>query len=200
VNIVGPLGLHDRGTRPFEPAGRRTLHQNVDRPEPGAVPLGDRVAEVDTGIGCCMMYRRSDALAVGGYDEGFQPVWFDDLDLALSIRHKLDKKAFFLPDALVLHRIGLRDGARPPRLAKVLPLRVRHALRRHTSLGSPPPEQLARLRHHYAYWREKWGFDLLNPDMDELLRRYAGSEVAWAYDDDMRRAGEEIAARHAVTR
>jgi hypothetical protein len=35
-----------------------------------------------------MMYRRDDALAVGGYDLGFQPVWFDDLDLGLSIRHR----------------------------------------------------------------------------------------------------------------
>jgi GT2 family glycosyltransferase len=198
VNIVGPLGLHDRGTRPFEPAGRRTLHQNVDRPEPGRVTLGDRAAEVDAGIGCCMMYRRADALAVGGYDEGFQPVWFDDLDLALSIRHRLGKKAFFLPDALVLHRIGMRSGASPRRtdgVAKLLPLPVRHALRRHTRLGAPPPDQLERLRHHYAYWRQKWGFDLLNPDMDAVLERYAGTEVAWAYDDAMRRAGEEIAAR-----
>ena len=204
VNIVGPHGLHDRGTRPFERAGRRTLHQHVDRPEPGDGALEDRAAEVDAGIGCCMMYRRADALAVGGYDEGFQPVWFDDLDLALSIRHKLGKKAFFVPDALVLHRIGMRSGAGGPSRAagvvKRVPKPIRHALRRHTSLGAPPPEQLQRLRHHYDYWRSKWGFDLLNPDMDELLRRYGDSEVCWAYDDAMRQAGEEILARRHASR
>jgi glycosyltransferase involved in cell wall biosynthesis len=189
VNVVGPLGLHDRGTRPFEPAGRRTLHQNVDRPAPEDVPFASRTAEVDAGIGCCMMYRRSDALAAGGYDVGFQPVWFDDLDLALSIRHKLSKKAFFLPHVEVVHRIG----ARPARAW--VPLWLVHALRRHTRLGSPPPEHVERLRHHYAYWREKWGFDLLNPDVPDVQRRYGDSEVCWAYDPDMRRAGEEIAAR-----
>ena len=40
----------------------------------------------------------------------------------------------------------------------------------------------------------KWGFDPLNPDMDEVLRRYGGTEVCWRYDEDRRRAGEGIAA------
>jgi hypothetical protein len=34
----------------------------------------------------------------------------------------------------------------------------------------------------------------LNPDMDEVLRRYRGTEVCWRYDEDRRRAGERIAA------
>ena len=199
VNIVGPLGLHDRGTRVFEPAGRRTLHQHVDRPPAEAAPEAKRVAEVDAGIGCCMMYRRADAIAVGGYDMGFQPVWFDDLDLALSIRHRLGKKAFFVPDVLVVHRVGMRSGvggaSATARIAQRLPLGLKHALRRRTRLGAPPPDQLERLHRHYAYWREKWGFDLLNPEMEAVRERYADSELCWASNPDMRRAGEEIAAR-----
>jgi hypothetical protein len=35
-----------------------------------------------------------------------------------------------------------------------------------------------------------------NPDMDAVLDRYGGTEVCWAYDDDRRRAGEEILARY----
>ena len=50
------------------------------------------------------------------------------------------------------------------------------------------------LGRHFAHWREKWGFDPLNPDMDEVLRRYGGTEVCWRYDEDRRRAGERIAA------
>ena len=35
--------------------------------------------------------------------------------------------------------------------------------------NSPEYAETKRLTRHYAYWREKWGFDLLNPDMDALL-------------------------------
>ena len=38
----------------------------------------------------------------------------------------------------------------------------------------------------------------MNPDLDYILERYAGTEVCWAYDEEMRRAGEEIAARYAA--
>jgi glycosyltransferase involved in cell wall biosynthesis len=188
VNIVGPEGLHDRGTRIAEPVGRRTLHQNVQRFHERDVPYGDEPVEVDSGIGCCMMYRRADALAVGGYDMGFQPVWFDDLDLALSIRHRLSKRNFFLPTVHVIHRVGLRHTRAEPasaverfqaRVGRMLPPRVKEAITARTGVGGTPPAHLERLRHHYAYWREKWGWDLLNPDMDEVRRRYAGSELLW---------------------
>ena len=209
VNIVTPEGLHDRGSRILEPAGRRTTHQEVDRPDWRRAPYGDRIAEVDTGIGCCMLYRREDALAVGGYDMGFQPVWFDDLDLALSIRHKLAKKAFFFPDVLVVHRVGLRNARTTPpplrevvqaRVGAALPQRVKQAITQRTGIGGMPPEQLERLRHHYAYWRQKWGWDLINPDVAEIRRRYDGTEVVWASDPERRAAGEQIAARAEALR
>ena len=189
VNIVTPEGLHDGTTRIVEPVGRRTLHQYVKRVRERTVKLGDEPVEVDSGIGCCMMYRRADALVVGGYDMGFQPVWFDDLDLALSIRHKLAKKNYFLPTVKVTHRVTLRHTRDeiPRSVAKrvqalvgrMLPIRVRQAITTRTGIGGPTPEVLERLHHHYAYWREKWGWDLLNPDMDEIRRRYAGSELLW---------------------
>ena len=208
VNIVGPEGLHDRTTRITEPAGHRTLHEHVERVPAERAPLGDRVAEVDTGIGCCMMYRRADALAVGGYDMGFQPVWFDDLDLALSIRHRLGKKAFFLPDVLVVHRVSLRTTrgevtkreVLEARVGRLLPERVKKALKERAGVGGPPPEKLERLRHHYAYWQSKWGWDLINPDMDAISARYGDTEVCWAYDDERRAAGERIAARFEAMR
>ena len=200
VNLVGPEGLHDRGTRLLEPVGRRTVHQKVERPPWREAPFGDVTAEVDTGIGCCMMYRREDALAVGGYDLGFQPVWFDDIDLALSIRHRLGKKAFFLPQVLVMHRVGLRTEREAPSRREVfqaavgarLPPGFKAALTGRTGIGEP--EHLKRLRHHYAYWQEKWGWDLLNPDMAEVRRRYGSTEVCWAFDPASRAAGEAIAA------
>ena len=202
VNLVGESGLHDRGTRPAEPPGRRTLHSRMVRPREGESELEGRVAEVDSGIGCCMMYRRDDALAVGGYDRGFSPVWFDDLDLCLSIR-KAGKKVFYLPDVRVIHRLSMRPA--PPARGvvpalgaaarKVLPARAVEAVGRRLGLDRPPPEHQARLDHHYAYWREKWGWDLVNPDVDAIRARYGRTEVCWAYDAEMTAAGREIAAR-----
>jgi hypothetical protein len=189
VNIVCPEGLHDGSTRITEPVGERTLHQNVERFRERDVEHGTEPVEVDSGIGCCMMYRRADAQVVGGYDMGFQPVWFDDLDLALSIRHKLAKRNLFLPTVHVIHRIGMRhtrEDAPPARervqaaVGRLLPAAVKERIAERTNLGGgPSPEHLERLHHHYAYWREKWGWDLLNPDMDEVRRRYAGSALLW---------------------
>jgi hypothetical protein len=52
------------------------------------------------------------------------------------------------------------------------------------------------LQHHYESWRRKWGFDPLNPDMDAVLARYAGTEVCWAYDEERREAGRRIVATY----
>lgn len=205
VNLIGPEGMHDRGTRITEPVGRRTLHSRVARPHESE--LGRRVAEVDAGMGCCMMYRRQDALGAGGYDPGFSPVWFDDLDLALSIRRD-GKKAFFLPDVRVCHHLSMRTTrevvSRERRLLRrlrrqagdLLPPRARYAVGRAIGVEGPPLEHLARLRHHYAHWRQKWGFDFLNPDMDEVLARWGDTEVCWAFDDERRAAGREIIERY----
>jgi hypothetical protein len=59
------------------------------------------------------------------------------------------------------------------------------------------PEKMALVQRHYAYWREKWGFDMLNPDMDELRRRYDGTELCWAYDGERREHGLRIAAAYS---
>jgi hypothetical protein len=49
------------------------------------------------------------------------------------------------------------------------------------------------LRRHYALWREKWGFDPLNPDLEAIRKRWRGSEIWWAADDELRSAGRDIA-------
>jgi GT2 family glycosyltransferase len=204
VNVVGPEGLHDRGTEILEPAGRRTYHQRVLRPKEDECGACQRIAEIDGGMGCCMMYRRDVALEVGGYDRGFAPVWFDDLDLTLSIRrHGL--KVFFLPDVRVVHHVGKRKR-------KTLPARVAHALRwradellspraraRATlalNLDRPPPEHRERLAHHYAYWQQKWGFDILNPDMETVHELWGETELCWRSNAEMREAGERIVAAY----
>jgi GT2 family glycosyltransferase len=207
MSVLGPEGLHDRGTEITEAVGRRTYHHRTVRRREEDCPAFDRIAEVDGGIGCCMMYRREVALAVGGYDPGFAPVWFDDLDLTIAFRrHGL--KVFFLPAVRVVHHLGDRrageevparrraaDAARR-RLRVMLPPRVRHQLYHRIThrldLDLPPPEHWERLAHHYAYWREKWGFDMLNPDMRALAERWGDTEVCWRTNPEMVEAGERI--------
>jgi GT2 family glycosyltransferase len=210
VNIVCEAGLHDRGTTPSEPAGQRTVHTRVTRLSPeSAGALVTEPAEVDSSLGVQMLYSREMAGEIGGYDPGFSPVWFDDLDLALSAR-RLGLKVFFIPGVHVIHRPNLR-GDRTARsavqrtrkrirsaAARAVPDRVRSKVRsveqRNTTYR---PHELRRVRHHYAYWRRKWGFDLLNPDLDEVLKRYGDTEVCWSYDPARRGAGEEIATAWA---
>ncbi len=207
VSLIGPEGLHDRPSRITERTGRRLWHTRVDRPREGSRMEEGHIAEVDSGIGCCLMYRRTDALQAGGYDPGFSPVWFDDLDLCIAIRRE-GKKVFFTPDVRVVHHVrmghqgqagaeGIRDRAirRSRRLASrvgaVSPA-TRAAMARRMGLNQPPPEHVGRLLHHYGYWREKWGWDLLNPDMTELRRRWGATEICWAFDSHRNAAGEEL--------
>jgi GT2 family glycosyltransferase len=207
IDVVGPEGLHDRGTEITEPVGRRTYHQRVIRRPQGDCPACERIAEVDGGIGCCMIYRRDQALELGGYDPGFAPVWFDDLDLTLRIRRE-GFKVFFLPEVRVVHHVDMesargRMSARRRaalgvlrRAGAPLPRRARHRVAQALGLDRPPPAHAERLAHHYAYWREKWGFDILNPDMEAVRERWGGTEICWRDDPEMRQAGERIAAAY----
>ena len=209
LNLVSEKGLHDRGTEPSEPVGERTVHTQVTRTTPeSAGALANEPAEVDAALGVQMLYPRAVAEELGGYDTGFSPVWFDDLDLALRMR-RIGLKVFFTPDVHVIHRMSLRGdrthgGAHHLRkrvrraVAPFIPTRLKAAYVRVEQRGTyHPPHELKRLRHHYDYWREKWGFDLVNPDLDEVLRRYGDTEICWAYDPARRAAGEEILAGRA---
>jgi O-antigen biosynthesis protein len=205
VDMIGPTGFHDRGAVITEPEGRRTYHQRIVRRREDDCATCDSIAEVDGGIGCCMMFRRDVALELGGYDPRWAPVWFDDLDLTMCIRrHGL--KVFYLPSVRVVHHVGRRVEDDPVlqrarlnlrrRIGATLPPTVRRRISQRLKLDLPPPHVWARLQHHYAYWEEKWGFDILNPDMDAVLERWGGTEVCWRYDRELREAGERIVAAY----
>jgi GT2 family glycosyltransferase len=210
VNCVCPEGFHDRPTRITEPVGRRTMHGNVDRPTEAEAPAGDGPVEVDGAIGCLQLFSTELAHDIGGWDEGFAPVWFEDVDFTLEARRR-ERKVFLLPEVRVLHRVGLRNprtvDARRTELAllrlnraigRFVPQfvkdRVSAAARLEPELD---PEKMALVRRHYAYWREKWGFDMLNPDMEDVRRRYEGTELWWAHDDERREHGRRIAAAYS---
>jgi GT2 family glycosyltransferase len=209
VNCICPEGFHDRPTRITEPVGHRTMHGNVERPPEEEAPAGDAPVEVDGAIGCLQLFSTELAHDIGGWDEGFAPVWFEDVDFTLEARRR-ERKVFLLPEVRVLHRVGLRNprttDARRTELAllklnravgRFVPQfvkdRVSAAARLEPELD---PEKMALVRRHYAYWREKWGFDMLNPDMEDVRRRYEGTELWWAYDGERREHGRRIAAAY----
>lgn len=210
VSLVSPTGMHDRPSRLTEAVGRRTWHYRAERVRDGSAPEIEEVpAEVDSGLGCCLMYWRSEAVAAGGYDTGFAPVWFDDVDLCLSIR-RMGKKVFYLPEVRVTHHVHGRHG-RPAdataiqrlraSLKRSVPAPVRRRLRRRLDPDAGfSDEQRERLIHHYGYWREKWGWDPLNPNMMEVVRRWGDTEVCWAQDPERVAAGRDILASHASGR
>ena len=210
MNIVTPTGLHSRGSRPKEPVGQRTLDIAVDYPQADEAEGGDEVAEIDGGIGCCMLFDRALWQEVGGFDSRFNPAGFEDFDFALGARAH-GRKVFFLPDVEVIHRISMRNPREDTSrrvmalyrlrrtIGRFVPASVRDAAAARAGLGDYDPNRVALLRRHYAAWRDKWGFDALNPDMEALRARWGGTEVCWRYDDEMRTAGEEIATRYRRT-
>lgn len=209
IEVVGPEGYHDRGAEITEPANRRTSHHAMRRFRETEWPACDELAEVDGAMGACMMYRREAALAVGGYDRGFAPVWLDDLDLSIAMR-RAGFKVFYLPDVRVVHHLGKRarpdDVQPPPSRAQKAAVEVRH--RAASALPRPihgrlvhmlgwdrgPRPYRRQVAGHYRHWREKWGWDILNPDLEAIQRRWGLTEICWKSNPEMRRAGEEILA------
>jgi hypothetical protein len=158
---------------------------------------------VDAAIGCCMLFERALWEQAGGFDLRWSPVAFEDFDFALVAR-RLGLKVFVLPQIEVVHRISLRNPrektSRPVmllfalrrRVGRFVPARLRDAAAARARLGDYDPARLELLSRHAAYWREKWGWDPINPSMDEVLEGFGGTEVCWAYDEGLRREGEEI--------
>jgi glycosyltransferase involved in cell wall biosynthesis len=206
MNVVGPLGAHGRGTVPTEPAGRRSAHELTANPRVAEVRDLMAPAEVDAPLGPCMLYARELAREIGGYDVGYSPVWFDDVDFGVAAR-RIGLKNFFLP-LRVVHWIGARysrgEASRSHRAAvrargaagRLLPAGAKRALWRAAGRDAIPPERWQRLRHHYDYWRGKWGWDFVNPDLDEVRRRWGGTEICWAFDDARRAAGRDVLAHY----
>jgi GT2 family glycosyltransferase len=207
IHVVTPEGYHDRGCEITETIGSRTSNHKVRRFYEAEWPASRQLAEVDGGMGVCMMYRREAALAVGGYDRGFAPVWLDDLDLSISLR-RAGLKVFYLPDVRAVHHLGRRArpddrGSAPGRTrtaagdlrhaaAAVLPREVRSSLVRALRWDRGPRSYRRAVARHYRYWRKKWGWDLLNPDLAAIQRRWGTTELCWRNNPEMRRAGERI--------
>ncbi len=69
-----------------------------------------REQEVDQPAGAFLMFRREIWAALGGFDEGFHPVWFEDVDFCLRVRRN-GSRIRFVPGAVARHAGGHSVGA-----------------------------------------------------------------------------------------
>jgi GT2 family glycosyltransferase len=109
-SVISEFGLFDMGCAPLEPAGHRTFDSLVYRPK--SAFDGGKPYEVDTILGVCVAFRRSDAQAAGGFDMTFNPVWIEDDDFGIALR-KLGKRLIIDPSVHIVHRPSLRGSRQP---------------------------------------------------------------------------------------
>ena len=64
-----------------------------------------QLQDVDQPAGACLAVRREAWAAVGGFDESFFPVWFEDVDLCLRLRAQ-NWRILYCPQAVFAHSGG----------------------------------------------------------------------------------------------
>jgi GT2 family glycosyltransferase len=207
IEVIGPAGYYNRGAEISEAIGQRTSHRKAKLFREDEWPACEELAEVDGGTGVCLMYRRDAVLDFGGYDRGFAPVWLDDLDLTISLR-RAGLKIFYLPDVRVVHHLGKRNrSVNQPRpsgitqrsarqlrqgVGSLLPEEARAKLVHALGWDQGPSSQRRWIKEHFRYWQSKWGWNMLNPNMEAIYGRWGDTEICWRLNQGMRDAGEKI--------
>ena len=82
---------------------------NYGRYEDPERPEYNYVKDVDYISGAAIMVRKSVWDEVGGFDERFSPAYFEDVDLAFSIR-KMGMRTVYQPESVVIHYEGISHG------------------------------------------------------------------------------------------
>lgn len=72
-----------------------------------------KAQEVEQPAGAFLMIRRDVWVQLGGFDERFHPVWFEDVDLLARLR-KSGFTVWFEPKVIATHRGGHSVGQLPP--------------------------------------------------------------------------------------
>ncbi len=215
-NVISEKGLHNRGYVISEEVGNRTfdggilldkkLNEYIDMP-----------AECDTALGVCTFSDRETALKIGGFDYNY-PLWIEDDDFYLAYRLH-NKKCFYLPSVRICHRFSLRGSRKTAKnifelkkFKQYIDKTFQNTLKTLCFLNvfifnkicfsilyknfdfkiETNPWRINILKHDYKYWKSKWGFDVLNPDMNIVKEKYKNTEILWNYDEKMRQDGIDI--------
>lgn len=90
-----------------------------------------RAQDVEQPAAACLLVRRSVFERLGGFDEGFSPAWFEDVDFCRRLAHA-GWRVGFVPDARVRHRGGSSLEHLPrPAFLEIWYRNMRRYVRRH---------------------------------------------------------------------
>ncbi|EAL0539664.1 DUF4422 domain-containing protein [Campylobacter jejuni] len=200
--VISDKGLLDNGKEPIEPIGKRKW-DFLTSPIQHLSDVLDIPVEVDTALGVFTFFKKDIALKIGGFDKNF-PLWIEDDDFFLSFR-LFNQKCFYLPSIEVCHRFSLRGSRNPNSWKK----------KRYFNFIKTVDDEVQLIRsyyfkgvkffkrkfiswrpkillHDYDYWKQKWGFDCLNPDMEVVKRLYKDTEILWNYNIRLKNKGKQI--------
>lgn len=111
VGMVGPKLLFEDGV--LQEAGGIIWNDasgwNYGRGQNPSLPEYNYVKEVDYISGACVMFRKTIWMELGGFDEFFCPAYYEDTDLAFSMREK-GLKVIYQPKSEVVHFEGVSHG------------------------------------------------------------------------------------------
>jgi GT2 family glycosyltransferase/glycosyltransferase involved in cell wall biosynthesis len=82
---------------------------NWGRNQDASRPEYNYLREVDYCSGACLLLRRVDWDALGGFDERYAPAYYEDTDLAFRVR-EAGMGVYYQPDAVVVHFEGQSSG------------------------------------------------------------------------------------------
>lgn len=71
--------------------------------------------QVDYCSGASILFRKSDAEALGYFDEQYVPAYYEDTDFCFAITHVLKKKVMYVPGSVVVHFEGISSGKQAKR-------------------------------------------------------------------------------------
>ncbi len=152
VGVIGPKQLGTDGR--IHSAGDWILHpRGMHHIAQGAERYAvTRSIEVDHVMGCFYCYRRTIWEELGGYDENILRGQTIDFGMMARLR---GWRAMCVPTIEFIHNHGLR---------------VVRNTRADTNEG---------VRYSLDRFREKWGFDRIAPNLDDVARLYAGTPLLW---------------------
>lgn len=227
-SIISSQGLLDRGFEPNEDIGKRTWDY-YSKPIENLDNIIDEPAECDMALGVFTFCDRKTALEIGGFDKNFPLwIEDDDFYLSfrkygkkcfylptIEICHRWSLRGNRNPGSWLKKKNKIswlfsKKVKETKTIYKILGIPVlkikeKNLRKKYYILGIKiwskkylgwRPEILS---HDYRYWKQKWGFDCLNPNINEIKEKYKGTELLWKYDDSMKKQGEEIIKKYKDT-
>ena len=109
-SVTEPRPSGSGSTTPARLSGERVPTRSRALADPLLHSRGSEAIDVDQPAGAFLMVNRAAWAAVGGFDEGFHPVWFEDVDFCLRLK-KTGYRIVYVPNAGARH-IGGHSAAR----------------------------------------------------------------------------------------